>query len=198
MLRVVGGEAAEDRRADRMQPKFERRHDAEVAAAAAQRPEELRVLALARAHELARTRSRARPPIRLSQARPHERSSQPEPPPSVSPATPVVETRPPVVASPCSWVAASNAAQVSPAPARAVRASGSTAIVAEAAHVDHEPAVAQRHAGDRVPARADRELDRLRRARTRLPSGRPRRVAQRAIAAGRLSIIALKSVRASS
>ncbi len=38
---------------------------------------------------------------RLSQARPNFRSSHPDPPPSVSPATPVVDTRPPVVAKPC-------------------------------------------------------------------------------------------------
>jgi pectate lyase len=37
---------------------------------------------------------------RLSQARPILRASQPSPPPSVNPPTPVVETRPPVVASP--------------------------------------------------------------------------------------------------
>src|SRR5690606_16790150 len=55
---------------------------------------------------------------RLSQARPCERSSQPDPPPSVKSATPVVETRPPVVASPCSWAARSNSPHVTPAPTR--------------------------------------------------------------------------------
>ncbi len=59
---------------------------------------------------------------------PHLRSSQPLPLPSVRPAIPVVEKRPPVTARPCSWVAASNSPQVRPASARAVRVSGSTVI----------------------------------------------------------------------
>ena len=41
---------------------------------------------------------------------------------------PVVETRPPVTANPCSWVAASSSPQVSPAPARQVRLTGSISI----------------------------------------------------------------------
>ena len=62
----------------------------------------------------------------LSQAKPSFRSSQPLPLPVVKPATPVVVTRPPVTASPCSCVTASNAAQLTPPSARAVRFSGST------------------------------------------------------------------------
>ena len=42
---------------------------------------------------------------------------------------PVVENRPPVTASPHSWVAASNSPHVRPASARAVFASGLTSIV---------------------------------------------------------------------
>ena len=39
-------------------------------------------------------------PMRLSQVSPHRRTSQPIPPPRVKPAIPVVDTRPPVTASP--------------------------------------------------------------------------------------------------
>ena len=67
-------------------------------------------------------------PIRLSHVKPSLRSSQPLPLPSASPTMPVSGTRPPVTASPCSCVAASNSPQLSPASARTVRASGSTAI----------------------------------------------------------------------
>ena len=63
---------------------------------------------------------------RLSQAVPCLRASQPMPPPSVSPAMPVVATNPPVVASPNSCVSRSNSPQVTPGRARAVPASGST------------------------------------------------------------------------
>src|SRR5262249_3383539 len=52
--------------------------------------------------------------------------SQPRPPPSVRPAIPVVETRPPVVASPKACVSRSNSPQVTPASARAVLPCGST------------------------------------------------------------------------
>jgi hypothetical protein len=69
-------------------------------------------------------------PTRLSQVRPCLRSSQPDPPPSVSPATPVVETRPPVVARPCTWVARSTSAQMAPPPTRATRRSASTSMSA--------------------------------------------------------------------
>ncbi len=61
---------------------------------------------------------------RLSQARPNFRSSHPDPPPSVRPPTPVVEIRPPVVATPCAWVAPSTAPHVAPPPTTATRASG--------------------------------------------------------------------------
>src|SRR3989304_2311075 len=56
-------------------------------------------------------------PIMLSTVYPSLRSSQPEPLPSVSPAMPVVGMRPPGMASPCSWVAASNSPQFTPPPA---------------------------------------------------------------------------------
>ena len=41
---------------------------------------------------------------------------------------PVVDIRPPVTASPCAWVAASSSPQVTPPPARQVRATGSTSM----------------------------------------------------------------------
>ena len=66
--------------------------------------------------------------IRLSGVSPHLRSSQPLPLPSVSPAIPVVEKRPPVTARPNACVSASKSPQVAPASARTVRASGSTRI----------------------------------------------------------------------
>ena len=52
---------------------------------------------------------------------PYMRISQPRPPPSVSPATPVVEIAPPVVASPCACAAASKSRQRAPPCTRAVR-----------------------------------------------------------------------------
>ena len=79
---------------------------------------------------LARTRSPVAVTIsiawRLSQVSPQRRSSQPEPPPSVRPVTPVVETRPPVVASPNACVRRSNSDQIAPAPQRAIRRCAST------------------------------------------------------------------------
>jgi hypothetical protein len=54
------------------------------------------------------------------------RISQPIPPPSVKPPTPVVETRPPVVASPCACVSWSTSAQTAPPPTYARCASVST------------------------------------------------------------------------
>ena len=69
-------------------------------------------------------------PTRLSHARPSLRSSHPEPPPSVSPATPVVETRPPVVARPWAWVTRSTSAQMAPPPTLTMRRSTSTSMSA--------------------------------------------------------------------
>ena len=63
---------------------------------------------------------------RLSQDRPCSRASQPMPPPSVSPPTPVCETLPAVVASPCGWVAASSAPSKAPPWTHARRRSAST------------------------------------------------------------------------
>jgi len=54
------------------------------------------------------------------------RSSQPIPPPSVNPAMPVPDTRPPVTARPKAWVSWSNADHVRPGWATARRLVGST------------------------------------------------------------------------
>jgi hypothetical protein len=61
-----------------------------------------------------------------SAARPSLRSSQPEPEPSVKPATPTDGIRAPVTASPCAWVAASSSRHVAPPWTRAQRRAGST------------------------------------------------------------------------
>src|SRR5881396_3824200 len=63
---------------------------------------------------------------RLSHASPCFRIRIPKPPPSVSPAIPVSETIPPVVARPCAWVARSRSRQVAPPSAVAIRRPGST------------------------------------------------------------------------
>src|SRR6185436_3557490 len=63
---------------------------------------------------------------RLSTVKPYVRSVQPLPLPSVRPAIPVVVIRPPVVASPKTWVSRSNSPHVTPPAAHAVRAAGST------------------------------------------------------------------------
>ena len=103
----VDEQPGEHLRPDGVQRELERGDDAEVPAAAAQRPQQVGVLDRGRAH-LAPSAVTSSAASRLSQARPCLRSSQPEPPPSVRPATPVVETRPPVVARPCSCVARST------------------------------------------------------------------------------------------
>src|SRR5215216_5245330 len=64
--------------------------------------------------------------VRLSHVNPYLGESQPYPPPSVKPPTPVVVTRPPGVASAKSWVSRSNSPHSAPALARALRDVGST------------------------------------------------------------------------
>ncbi len=63
---------------------------------------------------------------RLSTVMPYLRLSQPKPPPSVRPATPVVELMPSGVARPCAWAAASKSPRVQPGSTLARRAAGST------------------------------------------------------------------------
>jgi hypothetical protein len=57
---------------------------------------------------------------------PKGRCSQPIPPPRVKPATPVVETIPPVTASPACWVCASSSPHSRPGWAQATRAAASS------------------------------------------------------------------------
>src|SRR5205807_1788952 len=61
----------------------------------------------------------------LSQLSPNCRASQPIPPPSVSPPTPVCETLPAVVARPCSPAATSRFLSSEPPPTHALRCAGS-------------------------------------------------------------------------
>ena len=81
-------------RADLVQPELELGDDAEVAAAAAQRPEQVRVLGRRSRGHGGRRPARPRADSRLSIVSPCSRLSQPHPPPSVSPPTPVWLTVP--------------------------------------------------------------------------------------------------------
>ena len=158
-------EAGHHLRADRVQLELERRHDAEVAAAAAQRPEQLGVLVGAGAHgsPSAVTSSTA---SRLSHVRPCLRSSQPEPPPSVSPATPVLDTRPPRREA----VLLGGGVDLAPGERRRRRGRPGGRVdleLAQAADVDDEAVVDEREAGDRVAAGAHRHRAARARARTR-------------------------------
>ncbi len=64
--------------------------------------------------------------MRLSMVKPHLRVRWPRPPPRVRPPTPVVEMMPLGVARPKAWVAWSTSPQVAPPSTRTVRYSGST------------------------------------------------------------------------
>ena len=86
---------------------------------------------------------------RLSAVSPHLRSSQPLPLPSVRPAMPVVENRPPVTASPKACVSRSKSPHVAPPSARAVDADP-----LHGREVDDDAAVAGAVAGGRVAAAA--------------------------------------------
>src|SRR5215218_10345093 len=133
---------------------------------------------------------------RLSQARPCLRSSQPEPPPSVRPATPVVDTRPPVVARPCSWVARSSCAQVAPPPTRATRRVVSTSTASRPRTSMTTPSHRHTPVTEWPPARTDtsRPRSRAKPSASATSSGEAARATYR----GRRSTIALKSVQASS
>ncbi len=134
---------------------------------------------------------------RLSAAIPNLRSSQQEPPPRVSPATPVVETRPPGATSPCGWQARSKSPQSAPPCAVAVRASGSTVTwFSFRRSIVTPPSVRQAPATLWPPPRIATSISRSR--------AKPSTAAMSAalstwaIAPGRFSIIELKIVRASS
>ena len=90
---------------------------------------------------------------------PYLRLSQPKPPPSVSPAMPVVELMPTGVARPWAWVAASRSASVAPPSMVTRRAPGSTRRGLHLREVDYDTVVAHGIAGDVVPAAADGEQE---------------------------------------
>ena len=144
-------------RADAVGTKLERGDDAEVAAAAAKRPEQIRVLVGARTHRRAVGEHDLGGQQRVDRSSPWWRMSQPIPPPSVSPPTPVWETWPAGTARPCAWVAASSSARSVPPPTRTIRRSGSTWTELKRADVDADCAVAHRPAGDGMATGADRE-----------------------------------------
>ena len=95
----------------------------------------------------------------LSQASPNWRASQPMPPPSVSPPTPVCETLPAVVARPCGRVERSRVRRSAPPWTVARRRSGSTADLAHRRQVDHQAALGHGQPQDAVPAALDRDLE---------------------------------------
>src|SRR5207342_2241975 len=92
----VDDEAAQQLRADRMEPELEAGDDAEIAAAALQRPEQVGMRRGARPTSPAAVTTSA--DSRLSTVIPCLRLNQPNPPPRVSPAMPVVELIPTGVA----------------------------------------------------------------------------------------------------
>jgi hypothetical protein len=117
----VDDHAAQHDRADRVQLELEGGDDAEVATAAAQRPEEVLVLGRACPEEAAIGGD----DIGGEQVVAGEAVLGLQPA-SVSPATPVLETVPPVVARPKACVSRSSSAQITPACTCAVRRVGST------------------------------------------------------------------------
>ena len=165
-----------DHRADRVQRELELRDDAEVAAAAAQAPEAGRRFSLSLAWTSRPSAVTTSAPTGCRTARPYLRISQPMPPPSVKPATPVVEIRPPVVASPCACVSWSTSAHTAPPPTVARRAAGSTWTSFIGREVDDDPAVARSRSRRRCGRRRARRSGRwLRRGRSRPRRSRRRR-----------------------
>ena len=171
----------------RVQPKLQLGDDAEVSATTS-RPQNRSwfscSLAVSRLPSAVITSAESR----LSTVSPCRRISQPRPPPRVTPATPVAEHCPPVVASPNACVSRSSCAQVSPA-GRAPPARRVDSHALHRRHVEHDPAVAHAVAGDVVAAAAHRD-------RHAVLAGHRQHVphvghaGQRAIIAGRRSIAA--------
>ena len=110
VLARVEDRSRQYRRAHPVEPELERGDDAEVAAAAAQRPEQVRVLGLAGMDQAAVRGDDVRGDRGCRRSGRALRISQPIPPPSVKPAMPVVETSPPVTASPNACVSWSSVA----------------------------------------------------------------------------------------
>ena len=132
--------------------------DAEVAAAAAQRPEQVAFSSALGRHAARRRRGRPRAASRLSIVRPYPRVRWPMPPPSVRPPTPVVEMIPHGTARPCVVRGLRRPSpQVQPPPTRAVRASGSTDTALHLRQVDDDAVVDAAETAAVVAAAADRD-----------------------------------------
>jgi len=93
--------------------------------------------------------------IRLSQARPYERESQPTPPPRVRPAIPVVEIAPPRQARPWRWVSTSYFSPDGPASGESGPLLAIDRHSVHGSELDHDAVVAGRVAGDVVPSAPD-------------------------------------------
>ena len=167
-----------DQRADRVERELERRDDAEVAAAAAQRPEQIGVLVRRGAHDARRRRSRPRrrPGCRtLSPAllgEPADAAAERQPA-DAGVADEAAGRRPARAA----WVAASTSAQVAPPPHTRTPRRGIDGDAVHRAEIDHQAAVADRVAGVVVAAAATRSS-----ARSRARADRVRDVLRRAAA----------------
>src|SRR5437899_3365904 len=135
--------------------------------------------------------------MRLSSDRPAPRVRYPMPPPKVSPAMPVVEMIPPVVARPNAWVAWLTSPHVAPPSARAVFVAGSTRIPRMRPRSTTSASSAAPKPGTLwPPPRMATAKPAARAALTAaMTSATP---VQRTTTAGRLSIIALYTLRASS
>ena len=154
----IDDEAGVELGADRMERELERRDDAEVAAAAAQRPEQLGLRrAPRRRAQRAVGGDDASRSAGCRSVRPWRRVSQPKPPPSVRPATPVVELMPSGVARPCACAAA---IEVGEQRAGADARGAPRRVDLDGAHrrqVDHQAAFGDGVAGDVVAAAAHAE-----------------------------------------
>ena len=171
---------------DLVQPEQERGDDAEVAAASAERPEQVRVLVGARADRSRRWRARPRPRAGCRSSARTCGSGGRVPPPSVSPPTPVVEMIP---LGRGEAVLAGGGVDLAPGAAAAdanrARLRDRPAIVLERRQVDHDPVVdrsrdrrrCDRRRGSRAAARGRGRSRRPRRRRRRSAHGRSARAA---------------------
>ncbi len=141
--------------ADRVELILEGRHDAEIAAAAAQRPEQVGILLGACLPQLAIGRDhlgRYQVVDRQAMLSP----SQPRPPPSVSPPMPVFDTVPPVVARPCACVAAVEIAPLDAALGTRCPLGGIDADRLHRRQVDNQASIIGAIAGGAVAAASNR------------------------------------------
>ena len=92
---------------------------------------------------------------RLSQVKPCRPDSQPMPPPSANPPTPVSPNVPPTTARWCAQAAGSTSSHNAPPPTRTSRSFGIDLDGAAVAQVDDQRAIGHGVPGDAVPAAAD-------------------------------------------